>query len=191
MLNIVLFGPPGAGKGTQAQFLIDNFHLVHISTGDILRSQIAQRTELGLKAEEIIGRGELVSDGMVIGMISEILHKEKGCNGFIFDGFPRTVAQAKALDVLVKENNMSISGMLALVVEKQELINRLLERGKTSGRADDQDVSIIENRINIYNQKTAPLIEFYTVQEKYFPVEGVGSISNIANRIKSVVKRFL
>jgi len=191
MLNIVLFGPPGAGKGTQAQFLIDNFHLVHISTGDILRSQIAQRTELGLKAEEIIGRGELVPDGMVIGMISEILHKEEGCNGFIFDGFPRTVAQAKALDVLVKENNMSISGMLALVVEKQELINRLLERGKTSGRADDQDVSIIENRINIYNQKTAPLIEFYTVQEKYFPVEGVGSISNIANRIKSVVKRFL
>ncbi|HNW49722.1 MAG TPA: adenylate kinase [Prolixibacteraceae bacterium] len=190
MLNLVLFGPPGAGKGTQAEFLVETFKLVHLSTGDLLRSQIAKKTELGLQAEVIIGRGELVPDEVVVGMIKSKIQEEKGCNGFIFDGFPRTVKQARELDVLLQEQNTAVSGMLALVVEKQELINRLLERGKTSGRADDQDVSIIENRINVYNQKTAPLIDFYEAQKKYYPVEGVGSIPEIAARLKAVVCQF-
>jgi adenylate kinase len=190
MLNIVLFGPPGAGKGTQAQFLVDNFKLIHLSTGDLLRNQIALKTELGLKAKEIIDRGELVPDDMVVGMISKILDEKKCCEGFIFDGFPRTVAQAHALDVLLNEHETSVSGMLALDVDKQELINRLFERGKTSGRPDDQDVTIIENRINIYHRKTAPLIEFYKAQDKYFPIIGIGSIDEIAARVKSVVESF-
>jgi adenylate kinase len=191
MLNIVLFGPPGAGKGTQAQFLVDNFNLEHLSTGDLLRSQIAQRTELGLKAEAIIGRGELVPDEVVIGMIMIKLQESENCNGFVFDGFPRTVDQARALDVLLREQKTSISGMLSLIVEKQELINRLLERGKISGRTDDKDVSVIGNRINVYNQKTAPLIDFYSEQGKYFPVEGMGTISDIADRLKSVIENLL
>jgi adenylate kinase len=191
MVNIVLFGPPGAGKGTQAQFLVDNFKLIHLSTGDLLRNQIALKTELGLKAKEIIDRGELVPDEMVVGMISTILKEKKSCEGFIFDGFPRTVAQAHALDVLLNEHETSVSGMLALDVEKQELIDRLFERGKTSGRPDDQDVSIIETRINIYHQKTAPIIEFYQAQDKYLPIKGTGSIEEIALSIKLVVENFL
>jgi adenylate kinase len=187
MLNIVLFGPPGAGKGTQAKFLEKNYNLVHISTGDLLRSQIAKETELGLKAKEIIERGELVPDQIVIGMIEVKLQKKRDCNGFIFDGFPRTVAQAEALDKMLLQHDTTISGMLSLEVERQELINRLLERGKTSGRADDQDVSIIENRINVYNQKTTPLIDYYRAQNKYFPVKGMGTIDDIAEKLMTVV----
>jgi adenylate kinase len=190
MLNIVLFGPPGAGKGTQAQFLVDNFKLIHLSTGDLLRSQIAQKTKLGMKAQEVMERGELVPDEVVIGMIEAKLPKDKGTNGFIFDGFPRTVAQAEALDELLGHHNTSILGMLSLEVDKQELIDRLLERGKTSGRPDDADVSVIENRINVYNQKTSPLIDFYKDQGKYFPIKGMGTIDEIAERLKTVVEGF-
>lgn len=187
MLNIVLFGPPGAGKGTQAQYMVEQFNLVHISTGDLLRNEIAQQTDLGKQAQVLIEKGELVPDEIVIGMIESKLNSNCHCKGFIFDGFPRTVAQAEALDKLTAQYNTNVSGMIALVVEKQELINRLLERGKTSGRADDQDVSIIENRICIYNQKTSPLIDYYSSQGKYCPVIGVGSIPEIADRLKEVV----
>jgi adenylate kinase len=190
MLNIVLFGPPGAGKGTQAKFLAKNFKLIHISTGDLLRSQIAQQTELGLKAQAIMERGELVPDDVVIGMIETKLNQESSSKGFIFDGFPRTVAQAGALDAMLFQHTTSISGMLSLEVEKQELIDRLLERGKTSGRPDDGDVSVIENRINVYNQKTTPLIEFYKAQGKYFSIKGMGTIDEIASRLNSVVEKF-
>lgn len=190
MLNIVLFGPPGAGKGTQAQYLVDHFGLMHLSTGDLLRNEIAQKSELGLKAQALIERGELVPDEMVISMIESKFQGNCNCKGFIFDGFPRTVAQAEALDQLVAQFHTAVSGMLALVVEKQELINRLLERGKTSGRPDDQDVSIIENRIIVYNQKTAPLINYYEEQNKYFPIEGIGTIPEIAERLKVVVNDF-
>lgn len=188
MLNIVIFGPPGAGKGTQAVYLKENFKLEHLSTGDLLRSQIAAETEMGVQAKAFIDKGELVPDELVTGMIKAKLEENSGANGFIFDGFPRTVDQAKALDVLLDENQTPVSGMLALEVDKQELINRLLERGKTSGRSDDTDVSIIENRINVYNEKTAPLIEYYTAQNKYNPVIGVGSIEDIAARLNEIVK---
>ncbi len=191
MLNIVLFGPPGAGKGTQAEFLIKNYELIHLSTGDILRGEIAAETMLGLKAKALMDKGELVPDEVVIGMIEAKLQANKDANGFIFDGFPRTVAQAVALDGLLEGFGHPVSGMLALEVEKQELINRLLERGKVSGRSDDQDASIIENRINVYNEKTTPLIDFYTTQNKFYSIDGMGTIEEIAKRIETVVAKLM
>ena len=183
MLNIVLFGPPGAGKGTQSQLLIDQYHLIHLSTGDILRGEIVQGTELGMKAKSIMDRGELVSDDIVIGMIKSILEKNPNAKGFIFDGFPRTTAQAESLDQMLDELNTSISTMLSLDVEDDELTKRLLERGKSSGRADDANESIIRNRIQEYNNKTAPLKEFYTQQNKLKSIEGIGSIDAINTRL--------
>lgn len=187
MLNLVLFGPPGAGKGTQAIKLKDKYNLVHLSTGDLLRSEMAGETELGLKAKAFMDKGELVPDELVIGMIKNRLTQSAEVKGFIFDGFPRTVDQAIALDELLNDNGTPVSAMLALEVEKQELIDRLLERGKTSGRSDDSDVSIIENRINVYNQKTAPLIKYYENQEKYTAVAGMGSIDEITGRLVNVI----
>ncbi len=186
MLNLVLFGPPGAGKGTQAEFLIDTFKLDHLSTGDLLRSEMAAGTKLGLEAKNYMEKGELVPDAVVIGMIKSKLESNKKSNGFIFDGFPRTVDQAKALDELLDKNGTPISAMLSLEVEKQELINRLLNRGQSSGRADDQDQSVIENRINVYNEKTLPLIEYYKPKGKHFGINGMGSIDDIAGRLKEV-----
>jgi len=189
MLNLVLFGPPGAGKGTQAEFLINSFGLDHLSTGDLLRSEIATGTKLGLEAKSFMEKGELVPDEVVIGMIKSKLESNRDTKGFIFDGFPRTVAQAKALDELLNENGTPISGMLSLEVEKQELIDRLLGRGKISGRSDDQDESVIENRINVYNEKTLPLIEYYKPQGKHFGINGMGSIEEIAGRLNEVVEK--
>tara|TARA_B100000214_G_scaffold348070_1_gene299887 strand:- start:7 stop:579 length:573 start_codon:yes stop_codon:yes gene_type:complete len=187
MLNLVLFGPPGAGKGTQSNLLIEKYNLVHLSTGDILRGEIAEGTKLGIEAKTLMDRGNLVPDGVVIGMISSKLDNNPDANGFIFDGFPRTTAQATALDNLLKEKNTSISSMVSLQVEDEELIKRLLERGKDSGRADDQNKDIIANRINEYNNKTAPLKDFYGSQNKLSEVEGVGSIADIAKRINAVI----
>lgn len=187
MLNLVLFGPPGAGKGTQADFLIEKFKLIHLSTGDLLRSQIAAETVLGLEAKSYMDKGFLVPDSIVIGMIKSRLQENKNAEGYIFDGFPRTVAQAKALDELLDENQTPVSGMLCLLVEKEELVNRLLSRGKTSGRPDDQDVSIIENRIQIYHDKTEPLRDYYKAQNKYFKIDGTGSIEEIAQRLNETV----
>ena len=189
MLNLVLFGPPGAGKGTQAEFLIKSYQLDHLSTGDLLRSEMAAGTKLGLEAKNYMEKGELVPDQVVIGMIESKLENSKESNGFIFDGFPRTVDQATALDELLNKNGTPISGMLSLEVEKQELINRLLSRGKVSGRADDQDQSVIENRINVYNEKTLPLIEYYKPQGKHFGINGMGSIEEIAERLKEVIEK--
>lgn len=187
MLNIVLFGPPGAGKGTQAEYLKVQFNLEHLSTGDLLRSEIGAETDLGIKAKSYIDKGELVPDQLVIDMIRKKLLESKQVMGFIFDGFPRTVEQAVALDQLLNENNTPVSGMLALEVEKQELINRLLERGKTSGRSDDSDVSIIENRIAVYNEKTAPVMNYYNQQGKYRAVSGMGSIEVITERLNKEI----
>lgn len=190
MLNLVLFGPPGAGKGTQAEFLVKSFELNHVSTGDLLRSEIAAQTDLGIEAKRKMDKGELVPDAIVVGMIKSKLENNKGCKGFIFDGFPRTVEQAKSLDNLLNENGTPVSGMLSLEVEKQELIDRLLSRGKVSGRSDDQDQSIIENRINVYNEKTLPLVEYYRPQNKHFGIDGMGSVEEIAGRLKEVVAKF-
>lgn len=189
MLNLVLFGPPGAGKGTQAEFLIQSYHLIHLSTGDLLRSEIAGQTPLGLEAKAFMDKGELVPDAVVIGMIRSKLEANPDANGFIFDGFPRTVEQAKALDILLNDNDTPISGMLSLEVEHQELVNRLMGRGLVSGRADDQDQAVIENRINVYEQKTAPLISYYKAQGKQYGINGMGTIPEIAERLKVTVDR--
>lgn len=178
-MNLVLFGPPGAGKGTQSERLISKYGLVHLSTGDILRSEISRGTALGLKAKEIMDRGELVGDDIVIGMIESKLDQNPGAKGFIFDGFPRTTAQAVALDDLLQKKGTGISGMLALEVNNEELVKRLLIRGKDSGRADDQNEDVIRRRIQEYNNKTLPLKEYYSEQGKFHSIDGIGSIDEI------------
>jgi adenylate kinase len=183
MLNIVLFGPPGAGKGTQAVNLIGKYNLVHLSTGDILRGELAAKSPLGLEARKFMDKGELVPDEVVIGMIGVKLDQHAGAMGFIFDGFPRTSAQAGALDKLLEKKNTAISMMVALEVEKQELVNRLMGRGKVSGRADDQDIQVIENRISVYNRETAPVIDYYSALGKFRSVDGMGSIEDIFERL--------
>jgi adenylate kinase len=187
MLNLVLFGPPGAGKGTQSNLLIEKYNLVHLSTGDILRGEITAGTALGMEAKTLMDRGDLVPDEVVIGMISSKLDNNPSSNGFIFDGFPRTSAQAEALDNLLEEKRTSISAMISLKVEVEELIKRLLSRGKNSGRADDQDESIIANRINEYNNKTAPLKEYYSAQNKLSEIEGNGTVEDIAEKLNDVI----
>jgi adenylate kinase len=189
MLNLVLFGPPGSGKGTQSAKLIEKYQLVHLSTGDILRGEIAAQTPLGLEAKKRMDKGELVSDDIVIGMIGNKLDANKSAKGFIFDGFPRTTAQADALDKLLKERNTSITVMLALEVEKQELVNRLLNRGKDSGRADDQDINVIENRIAVYNRETAVVADYYKAQSKHKSIQGMGSIDDIFSRLCEAIDK--
>ncbi|HXH98904.1 MAG TPA: adenylate kinase [Sphingobacteriaceae bacterium] len=179
MLNIVLFGPPGAGKGTQSQKLIDKYQLIHLSTGDLLRNEISQGTELGLEAKKLMDQGILVPDEVVIGMISNKLDVNKSANGFIFDGFPRTVAQAEALDELLKSKNTQIACMVALEVNDDELERRLLIRGKDSGRLDDANPEIIRKRIVEYNSKTAPVANYYKQQDKFCSINGIGSIDDI------------
>lgn len=179
MLNLVLFGPPGAGKGTQSERLISKYGLVHLSTGDILRSEIARGTSLGVKAKEIMDRGELVGDDIVIGMIESKLDQNSSAKGFIFDGFPRTTGQAVALDDLLQKKGTGISAMLALEVNNEELLKRLLIRGKDSGRPDDQNEDVIRRRIQEYNNKTLPLKEYYSEQGKFHSIDGIGSIDEI------------
>ncbi len=188
MLNLVLFGPPGAGKGTQSAFLVEKYGLIHLSTGDLLRGEIKAETALGLEAKAIMDRGELVSDEIVIGMIGSKLDANPDAKGFIFDGFPRTQAQAEALDSLLEEKGESISMMLSLEVPEQELVHRLLLRGKDSGRADDQNEEVIRNRIAEYNKKTAVLKDFYGAQNKCKEVIGVGSIEEISNRLSEAIE---
>ena len=183
MLNIVLFGPPGAGKGTQSEKLIEKYGLVHLSTGDILRSEIARGTTLGMEAKQIMDRGDLVSDDIVIGMIEAKLDANPNANGFIFDGFPRTQAQAVALDDLLQKKGTAISAMLALEVDNEELVKRLLLRGKESGRPDDANEEIIRNRVNEYNNKTLPLKKYYSEQAKFHSIHGIGSIESIFNQL--------
>lgn len=187
MTNIVLFGPPGAGKGTQAEFLKDKYNLVHISTGDVFRFNIKNKTELGVLAKSYIDQGALVPDQVTIDMLNAEVEKNSGAKGFIFDGFPRTSAQAAALDVLLASKDSSISAMIALEVDDEVLVERLLERGKTSGRADDADETIIRNRIKEYYNKTAILKEFYSEQNKFHGVDGIGSIEEITNRLGDVI----
>ena len=179
MLNLVLFGPPGAGKGTQASRLVEKYHLVHLSTGDIFRSNIKEGTDLGQLAKSYIDKGALVPDEVTIGMLEAEVNSNSNAKGFIFDGFPRTSAQAEALDAFLSSKGTEVSSMLALEVDENELITRLLERGKSSGRADDQDAGIIKNRIQVYENETAVLKTYYANQNKFFGIEGIGSIESI------------
>ena len=183
MLNVVLFGPPGAGKGTQSEKLIEKYLLVHLSTGDIFRSNIKGASELGKLAKSFMDKGELVPDSVTISMLEDVVNKQINPKGFIFDGFPRTSAQAESLDAFLIQKGWRISAMIALEVSDEELKKRLLLRGKDSGRADDANPEIIQNRINIYNRDTAPLKNFYKEQGKYLGVEGLGTIEDIFDRL--------
>jgi adenylate kinase len=187
MTNLVLFGPPGAGKGTQANFLKEKYNLVHISTGDVFRFNIKNETALGMLAKSFIDKGELVPDQVTIDMLNAEVEKNADANGFIFDGFPRTNAQAESLDKLMETKDSQINAMIALEVDDEVLVGRLLERGKTSGRADDADESIIRNRIKEYYSKTAILKDYYSAQDKYYGVDGVGSIEDITVRLSTVI----
>ncbi|PWG06607.1 adenylate kinase [Polaribacter aquimarinus] len=189
MKNIVLFGPPGAGKGTQAEFLKDMYNLVHISTGDVFRFNIKNSTELGLLAKKYMDEGDLVPDEVTINMLKAEVEKNADANGFIFDGFPRTQSQAEALDAFLAEKGEQINGMVALEVSEDVLVERLLERGKTSGRTDDTDEGKIRNRFNEYNTKTAILKDYFEAQNKYYGINGVGSIEDITKRISTVFNK--
>jgi len=187
MLNIVLFGKPGAGKGTQAAFLKSQYDLVHISTGDLFRFNIKNKTELGISAKSYLDKGDLVPDRVTIDMLENEVDKNQDAKGFIFDGFPRTESQAEALDIFLERKLMKITATLSLEAEDGILINRLLERGKSSGRVDDQDESKIKNRFEEYNQKTAPLINYYKRQNKFHSINGIGSIKEITERLTQLI----
>ena len=189
MLNIVLFGPPGAGKGTQAEKLIAKFHLCHLSTGDIFRANIKGETELGKLAKSYMDKGELVPDQVTISMLEAEVDKNPSAQGFIFDGFPRTTPQAKALEAFLTSKGTSISVMLALDVKEEELIKRLLLRGADSGRADDKDESIIANRIKVYNEQTAVVADFYAAEGKFEKINGVGDIEQIFTRLCEAIEK--
>ena len=186
MLNIVLFGPPGSGKGTQSEKIIDRYGLVHISTGDLLREEVAAQTDLGMEAKAIMDRGELVSDRIVIGMIRKKLEEHQDGPGFIFDGFPRTVEQARDLRKALSDYDEQVSVMISLEVPREELVKRLLNRGKETGRSDD-NMETINKRIDVYNNQTIPVSHYYSKMHKHAPVEGVGSIEKIFERIVEVI----
>lgn len=188
MLNLVLFGPPGAGKGTQSAKIIEKYGLIHLSTGDLLRAEIQANTPLGLEAKKLMDQGILVPDTVVIGMIENKLNENKSANGFIFDGFPRTVAQANALDILLSGHHLSITQMIALQVGDEELTQRLLSRGKSSGRPDDQNEELIRKRVQEYNEKTAPVATHYAEQGKFQGISGVGEIEEIFEQIVAIIE---
>ncbi|MEZ4720789.1 MAG: adenylate kinase [Flavobacteriales bacterium] len=190
MINIVIFGPPGAGKGTQSELLLKKYDLVHISTGDLFRANIKNGTELGMKAKAIIDRGELVPDEITVDMLRQKVEENPSANGFIFDGFPRTSPQAEALDKLLSENRTSITSCLSMSVPEDELVSRLLNRGKTSGRADDTNEDVIRNRLGVYHRETAPLKDFYQQQGKLSEVDGVGTIDEIFNRLCGAIEQY-
>jgi adenylate kinase len=190
MLNIVLFGPPGAGKGTQAEKLIAKYNLCHLSTGDIFRANIKGETELGKLAKSYMDKGELVPDSVTIAMLESEVNKNPTAQGFIFDGFPRTTPQAEALATFLASKATDISVMLALDVKEEELIKRLLARGADSGRADDMDASIIANRIKVYNEQTAVVADFYAAQSKFEKIHGVGTKDEIFARLCDAIEKY-
>jgi adenylate kinase len=188
MLNIVLFGPPGSGKGTQACKIIEKYNLVHISTGDLLRQEVEDQTDLGKRAKAIMDSGELVSDEIVIGMIKKKLEEHQDGPGFIFDGFPRTVEQARELRKALTDYDERVTKMISLSVPREELVTRLVKRGKETGRSDDTPETI-NNRIDVYNRETLPVAYYYEKMHKHSPVDGVGSVDKIFERIVKVIEK--
>ncbi|MDH6535509.1 adenylate kinase [Parabacteroides sp. 52] len=187
MLNVVIFGAPGSGKGTQSERIIDEFGLDHISTGDVLRKEIKENTELGKIAQGFIEKGQLVPDELIVDMLANVLDEKKNDKGVIFDGFPRTIPQAIALKKMLNDRGTDVSVMLNLHVEEDELISRLLERGKVSGRSDD-NLETIKSRLEVYHKQTAPLADYYIKEGKHVAIQGVGSIDEIFNRIKEALQ---
>ncbi len=188
MFNIILFGPPGSGKGTQSDKIVDKYRLVHLSTGNLLRQEIADRTPLGLEAKRFMDKGQLVPDEVVIGMIDSCLEKHANAKGFLFDGFPRTAAQAEALDKLLSLKKTSICKVLALEVSEDELIKRILKRGETSGRSDDTNEAIIRNRYSVYKKDTEPVANHYKAEDKLVIVKGEGSVDEIFNALSNCIE---
>ena len=191
MFNIVIFGKPGSGKGTQANFLKEKYSLYHISTGDLFRKNISNKTKLGIEAKSYLDSGDLVPDSVTIKMLENEVLQNKKVKGYIFDGFPRTLAQAKSLDTFLDSINLKINATIALDVDENELIRRLLDRGKTTNRSDDQDLEKIQNRFNEYNNKTSILIDFYDKQGKFYSVDGKGSVDDITIRLFDLVESLI
>ncbi len=191
MVNFLIFGPPGSGKGTQSVRLAEKFNLLHLSTGDMLRAEIAAGTELGKKMSLIMSKGELVPDEVVIEMIANKIDQSKGTAGFLFDGFPRTVAQTESLEKMLNKRGMKIDQMLVLEVGHDELVKRLIARAELSGRPDDKDPSVIENRISVYKEKTEPIIDYCRERGLYQPVNGMGTIDDIFNRLYTLMSKLV
>jgi len=191
MFNLILFGPPGSGKGTQSEKLIAKYHLKHLSTGDLLRNEISRKTPLGLEAKKNMDKGLLVPDEVVIGMINDALDNNPGVAGFLFDGFPRTAVQAEELDALLAKKNTCIDVMLALDVSEDELIKRLVKRGETSGRADDSNEQVIKARIREYHKKTASVADHYKKENKVEMIKGEGTIDEIFQRLTDEIDRLM
>ncbi len=187
MKNLILFGPPGSGKGTQAERLIEKYGLVHISTGDLFRYEMGNNTPLGLQAKAYMAEGRLVPDEVTIGMLRNKVEMHPEATGFIFDGFPRTIPQAEALDRLLADMGTEIAGLIALDVDEEEIVTRILNRGKSSGRPDDNDESIIRNRITVYKEQTTPVFDYYAELGKSHSIAGVGSIDDIFERLCSTI----
>lgn len=187
MFNLILFGPPGSGKGTQSEKVVQKFGLLHLSTGNLLRAEIAAKTPLGIEAKAFIDKGQLVPDEVVIAMIDTALEKHRDARGFLFDGFPRTVAQAEALDKLLALRKTSITKVIALEVSEEELVDRLLKRGATSGRTDDTDEAIIRKRFAVYKSETEPVAEHYKALGRFESIKGEGSVEDIFEAISSSV----
>lgn len=189
MFNLILFGPPGSGKGTQSENIVAKFGLVHLSTGNLLRAEIADKTPLGMEAKNFIDKGQLVPDEVVIGMIDTMLEKNSDAKGFLFDGFPRTVAQARALDNLLALRKTSITKVIALEVSEQELVDRLLKRGATSGRTDDTNEEIIRKRFSVYKNETEPVADHYKAIGRFESIKGEGTVDEIFASISAVIER--
>ncbi len=191
MVNFLIFGPPGSGKGTQSVRLAEKFNLIHLSTGDMLRAEITAGTELGKKMSLIMSKGELVPDAVVIEMIAHKIDSSKGSAGFLFDGFPRTVAQTISLEKMLNDRGMKIDQMLVLDVDHDELVKRLIARAELSGRPDDKDPAVIENRIDVYKEKTEPIINYCNEKGLYQPVNGMGTIDDIFKRLSDFMKKLV